>query len=303
MIDGRKSHLNAAEILDTHVVKGTFDNLIQPPAKAAGELLAKPFSLLSIFGDAILYFPEKLRLHMKHNLEKTTILLDKKLKAVSDKELVEPDPSVQIAVLEAVAKTYDSDNLRELFANLLLKASLMKTQYMIHPAYVEIISRITPYDAEFISALFKSENHCFPLFNILYNVSYNNEDSENTSKGMYRTAIYKNLVAPLREYDNLELTALSITQLKSLGIISVEPEFYNKTLLFETEKEKVKGLELYKNASNRFAEFRVRIEKRNNLPINLTTNINKEYLDINTYKVEFSDFGLEFAKICISSDM
>lgn len=303
MIDDKKPIVNVVEVLNTDIAKRAYDDFVHPPAKVAGEVLAKPFNLISIFGDAILFFPEKLKLHMKHNLEKTKRLLEEKMKTVAVEEIVEPDPSIQIAALDAIAKAYDSEYLRELFANLLLKASHMKTQYKIHPAYIEIISRITPYDAEFIAALYASENRFFPLFNIIYNVCYKDDDSQNSSRGMYKTAVHENIVAPFGEYDNLELTGISITQLKSLGIIRIEPEFYNKTPLFETEKEKVKELDLYKNAPNLFVNFRTRIEQRNNLPNNLTQNLQSEYLDFNMYKVEFSDFGIEFAKICISTEI
>jgi len=303
MIDDKKPLVNVVEVLDTDIAKRAYDDFVHPPAKVAGEMLTKPFNLLSIFGDAILFFPEKLRLHMKHNLEETRRLLEKKMKTVSTDEMVEPNPSIQIAALDAIAKAYDSECLRELFANLLLKASHMRTQYKIHPAYIEIISRITHYDAEFISALYASDNLYFPLFNIVYNVCYKDDGSQSSSRGMYKTAVHENIAAPFEEYDNLELTGLSITQLKSLGIIRIEPEFYNKTPLFEIEKERIKGLDLYKNALDRFVDFRTRIEQRNNLPSNLTQNLQDEYLDFNMYKVEFSDFGIEFAKICISPEI
>lgn len=90
---------------------------------------------------------EKWILHREHQLEEVKIMLEKKHINTLPEKIVEPEPYVAVPAIEALSYAMDSEDLRELYANLLSKAINVDYKEKVHPAMVEIIKQMSPLDA------------------------------------------------------------------------------------------------------------------------------------------------------------
>lgn len=87
------------------------------------------------------------------NIEKTRKMLEKKLEFV-DSTLIEPPESyIAFPALLALSYSMDSDELREMYANLLAASMTVTKKQYVHPAFVEIIKQMTPDEANIFKIL------------------------------------------------------------------------------------------------------------------------------------------------------
>lgn len=84
-------------------------------------------------------------------------MLEKKLEKISDEDIQIPEGYIAIPAIQALSYSFNSKQLRKLYANLLSKAMYKKTADKIHPAYTEIIKQLSPLDAIVLDVI-KREN-------------------------------------------------------------------------------------------------------------------------------------------------
>ena len=89
-----------------------------------------------------------------------------KLKDVPEEKIVSPEPYVAVPALQAISYCMDSEELREMFANLLATAMNADTKDDAHPAFVEIIKQLSPLDAKILKHFNTLENRLLPLCQI-----------------------------------------------------------------------------------------------------------------------------------------
>lgn len=102
----------------------------------------------------------------EYKLAETEKLLAKKLEYVGEEKIVTPEAYVAVPVIQAISYSMDSEELRNLYANLLSKAMNSDTKDMVHPSFVEIIKQLSPID----SLVFKTimEREANPIIDLLY---------------------------------------------------------------------------------------------------------------------------------------
>lgn len=61
-----------------------------------------------------------------------------------------------VPALQAIAYSMDSDELRELYANLLANAMNKDTKDKVHPSFVELIKQMSPNDAVVLKAIYET---------------------------------------------------------------------------------------------------------------------------------------------------
>ena len=83
----------------------------------------------------------------EYNVAETEKLLAKKLENIEPEKIVSPEPYVAVPALQAISYSMNSDELRELYANLLAKSMCIDTKNSVHPSFVEIIRQMSPLDA------------------------------------------------------------------------------------------------------------------------------------------------------------
>lgn len=144
------------------VLSKGYDDLVHPSAEALGQIVS--------------YLPRTVRVFMskwerwivngEESLELTGKVLKDKVSLIPEEKLCEPEPYVAIPAIQQIAYCYDSEELREMYANLLASSMNMDKKWAIHPGYVDIIKQITPDEAKIMKQCPSSSLQYIPLINL-----------------------------------------------------------------------------------------------------------------------------------------
>ncbi len=152
-----------------------YDDLAKPAVQEVGKTLALPLQAVN----ALLVNPRKWIANAEYKLQETNVLIANKLKYIDENKLIAPPDYVAVPALQALSYSMDSDDLRDLYANLLAKSMNAETSNSVHPAYVEIIKQFSPIDATLFKHIvsdLSSKNGDIALLNIV--VKSNDENDE-----------------------------------------------------------------------------------------------------------------------------
>lgn len=139
---GKEMAIEAAKAV---AVEGYKDTL-QPALKAVGAVIALPFQAI----DAALSKPKLWVAEKHYNYERTRQLLAEKLQYVSEELIVPPENYVAVPALQQIAYCFDSDELRDMYANLLANSMNKVVKNGVHPGFVEIIKQLSPDEAKIL---------------------------------------------------------------------------------------------------------------------------------------------------------
>lgn len=141
----------AKEAIST-VAKSTYDDVAHPTLHAIGSLIGLPWQAVdAALTPAKIWIAEK-----KYNYERTLKLLSEKMQTVDPEKITIPENYVAVPALQQLAYCYDSEELRDMYANLIAASMNTDTKWNVHPAYVDIIKQLTPDEAKLIK-LFQSK--------------------------------------------------------------------------------------------------------------------------------------------------
>lgn len=93
-------------------------------------------------------------------------MLAQKLENIDPDKIVEPEPYVAVPAIQAISYSMNSEELRNLYANLLAKAMNSDTEMQVHPAYVEIIKQMAPIDSLIFKIIMEREEN--PILDLCY---------------------------------------------------------------------------------------------------------------------------------------
>lgn len=131
------------------VIGAFYSDAVHPTMKAVGNIVALPFQAI----DAALSKPKLWVLERQYNYERTRNILAEKLKDVSPDKIVPPDNYVAVPALQQISYCFDSDELRNMYANLLAASMQSDKKWGIHPAFVDIIKQLTPDEAKILKEI------------------------------------------------------------------------------------------------------------------------------------------------------
>lgn len=155
----------------------------------------------------------------EYNLAETEKLLAQKLENVSLEKIVTPEAYVAVPAIQAISYSMDSEELRDLYANLLAKAMNIDIKDTIHPAYVETIKQLSPDDAKYFKHICPLESR--PLVDTLLEFP-----------GSLILTIAKNSNSFSQGYTNN--FSLSLDNLLRLGLINIpDGIWYGDDLIYE----------------------------------------------------------------------
>ena len=83
----------------------------------------------------------------EYNVAETEKLLAKKLENIDQDKIVSPESYVAVPAIQAISYSMNSEELREMYTNLLAKAMYKDTKNEVHPSFVEIIKQMSPLDS------------------------------------------------------------------------------------------------------------------------------------------------------------
>ena len=147
----------------------------------------------------------------EYNVAETEKLLASKLENVTPEKIVTPEAYVAVPAFQAISYAMDSEELRNLYANLLAKAMNTDTKNNVHPAFVDVIKQLSPIDCLVFKTIMEREIN--PIINLIYK---NNE------------GIFHVIISHVSDIDvaSTEIICTSIDNLIRQGLINIPTDVY-----------------------------------------------------------------------------
>ena len=108
-------------------------------------------TLLGLFNHVVLYPVKKANIFFQYNLACFEKDLKRKLGEIPAGNICEPRLMIAGPALEALKYSYDEQELRKMFVNLLASSMNRDKTESTHPSFVQIINQLSPLDAKLIS--------------------------------------------------------------------------------------------------------------------------------------------------------
>ena len=140
-----------------------YKDLAQPLVSGVGKTLGLiPASINAALTPLQIWIEQK-----TFNVEETKRRLAEKLKNANPEHIVSPAGYVAIPALQAIAYCTDSDDLRNMYANILAASMVKGVKDKVHPAFVEIIKQLCPDEAKLIRYMaYDKWNGNYPLIDL-----------------------------------------------------------------------------------------------------------------------------------------
>ena len=251
------------------VAPDLYDDALKPSAQESGKALSRIPRLIN----AALSSLDIWILNKEYNVEKTKKLLAKKLENVEPEKIVSPESYVAVPAIQAISYSMNSEELREMYANLLANSMNSDFKDSVHPAFVEIIKQLSPFEANLLKQLSKHCNPLIPIVRIRQSVDNNDSEGLDCFNHILDSEFGIN-------YNNLNAFSVAIDNLIRLELIKVD---YTRTIVNKSLYDKIHNSELCLNLKKL---------------INNTDKFNHcLFIDGN---LQLSELGLLFTKICIN---
>lgn len=168
-------------------------------------------TVVGFFNNVVLYPIKKANITFKYKLEDFENDLKEKIKNIPEDNLQIPPTMIAGPLLEALRYTYDEENLREMYENLLASAMDTRNISKVFPSFVDDIKQMSPLDAKILKVL--SESVQLRCANIMFILN-------NTEK-FYINGMPNYFVIELLPFgDPFEISA-SLKNLERLGLIDI----------------------------------------------------------------------------------
>ena len=241
-----------------------YGDLAKPGVTQVGRALAAVFGL----GNTILWPIHLLNGRAQIALEANLEQYREKMSHVPVDEVVEVAPEIGVPIADKLSYLSDQD-LRELYTNLLVKASTSETQSLAHPSFVNILNNMSPDEAMFICNL-NLRNEQIPFSS----AKFINESKNQWIQVVdlhFLSEIYKGLRFP-------ENTSAYASNLDGLGIIQIRRDIF------------VVPESIYSPIEDELTMMLNNHTRPNGFP----------ELKFDKGKVEFTQFGRLFINACVS---
>lgn len=225
-------------------------------------------TVVGFFNNVVLYPIKKANLTFKYKLEKFREDLGKKTSNIPIENLQVPPTMIAGPTLEALKYTYDEEELREMYENLLASAMDNRISNKAHPSFVEIIKQMSPLDSIVLKEIVKAQQ--LKCYNIVFTY-------EETAKKVYTYGMPDYFVEELTTLGDIFAVSTSIINLERLGLITIR----NGTIRGENYGLITKN-QIYLSRLNYFNS--------------LGKVVNPEF---NNRTIEINNYGQDFAKTCV----
>ncbi len=189
------------------VLEKAYDDLAHPSAKSLGNTLSLVPRTIGVW----LGKWEKWVINGEESIRLTAQAVQEKAKTIPEEKLTEPEPYVAIPAVQQLSYCYDSEELRELYANLLVSSMNIDTKTHVHPSFVDMIKQLSPMDAKALEAM-KQRQSALPIVTVRLNFK--------ESKTFHELLVdYSIDLFPL--FNDTDILNASLQNLDRLGIIKI----------------------------------------------------------------------------------
>ncbi|MDE6595847.1 MAG: DUF4393 domain-containing protein, partial [Oscillospiraceae bacterium] len=236
---------------DAEIVKDVYNDGLKPAVIETGKALAEPIkgaTRVGRFVNAMFSSMDRWILEREYAVKETQKLLEKKLENISDDNIEPPKNYIAIPALQALSYSIDSEELRNMYANLLAKSMYNETSDKVHPAYVEIIRQLDPIDIRILEYIFSNGQ----------GIAIKKIGIERISRNSIQYFVE---VASQIEFAKPSVVSNSLDNLSRLGLIKIDNALVEKKHYEEIDnnplsKKLYKSAELYiKDPSNEKLHF------------------------------------------------
>lgn len=237
------------------VLKKAYTDVVEPSAKPVGIMLS--------------FLPRTIRLGLskwekwiingEESLQLTAEALQEKVEKIPEEKQCEPEPYVAVPAIQQIAYCFDSEVLRDMYANLLAASMNIDKKWRVHPSFVDIIKQITPDEAKLLKILPRNSKEYIAVMNLKVDMGNGNgarmiarnivneeyydicDAPDNMSSYLENLCRLKIIEIPEdlhisddKFYSVIE-NALRIQQLKTVALEDGEKYTYEKKLLYVTD--------------------------------------------------------------------
>lgn len=233
-----------------------YADVVQPSAKESGKAL----SIIPRTINAALVPLECWIEERQYRLAETKKLLAQKLEHVSEEKIVTPDPYIGVPTLQAISYAMDSEELRDLYANLLAKSMNLDTKNSVHPAYVETIKQLSPDEASYFKHICSLEVR--PMIDVLLDLPDSLTINVANNCNLFSTGHVNNI-------------SLALDNLSRLGLINIPAGVWYGE---DTHYAQLRNIV---NDQYKLENYKVRV------PNAVGISLEKKRVDITSYGKEF----------------
>jgi len=240
----------------------TYDDVAHPAASATGQLVSFIPRTIKVW----LGKWEKWIINGEYSIKETEKLLEKKLANIAEDKITEPEAYVAVPAIQQLSYSLDSEDLREMYANLLASSMNADAKENVHPAFVEIIKQLCPDEAKLLKRISLNGDE-YPLISIH---RVNPDRSFNVIMRNFSDIAFETCENPLNIYSYLD-------NLERLKLIEIP---YDGYLTDEKVYNPLKNHEIVKNITSQI------------LPEGCHWDFKKNYFFLTA-------FGKHFVRVCL----
>lgn len=189
------------------IIPELYEDGLKPTVQESGNIIA----LVPRAINAALVPLRKWIAEREYHLAETEKLLAEKLKNIPPEKIITPEGYVGVPALQAIAYSMDSDELRELYANLLANAMNIDTKDKVHPSFVELIKQMSPNDAIVFKTVYEAS--VAPVIDLFIHVDPKDDDAGGDSEHIFNITWIRDI--------SYEEVAISLDNLLRLGLIEI----------------------------------------------------------------------------------
>lgn len=198
-----------------------YEDALKPTVQGTGKILA----LIPQTIDAALLPLRQWNIEREYKFAETKKLLEHKLENVNPEKIVTPEPYVAVPAIQAISYSMNSEELRNLYANLLAKAMNSDTKDEIHPSFIEIIKQMSPIDSLVFKTIMQRESN--PIIDLVYNKYESDFPIVVESRTILENVTDMNIAS-------VETICISIENLIKQRLISIpEDKFYTDDTIYD----------------------------------------------------------------------
>lgn len=253
------------------VLGKAYDDLVHPSAQSLGNTI----SLLPRSIGVWFRRWERWVINGEESVSRTIDTVGERVSGIPEEHLVEPPSHVAVPAIQQLAYCYDSEELREMYAKLLLSSMDDRSAGYVHPSFVQILKQLSPDEAKLLGTFTPEESDGFvsiPLLDLRI------VSSDQVVPYSWRTIVdgYNECCVGVCEHPEQALVYLN--NLERLGILQ-RNEFYTDRI-----KEKLEA----------FEECEAISLAKDGHPLG-----EGERYDCRRWSYRVTDFGANFLRTCV----
>lgn len=197
-----------------------YEDALQPTVQEIGKFVARvPRAINAAFSGL-----DKWILNREYAIDETKKLLEIKLENVDPEKIVTPEAYVAVPAIQAISYSMDSEELRNLYANLLAKAMNSDTKDQVHPSFVEIIKQMSPIDSRVFKMIMERQTN--PIIDIVYN-----KYESDIPIPIESQTIVENVTDI--DIESVDTICICLDNLVKQGLISISEKSYTNATLYD----------------------------------------------------------------------